>query len=172
MLETLHFSFRKCNFFLEIIHLICHRALGHPPGFMTQHQTRCLFSVLKPTPLFSFVCLFLIDNHTKRVTVNTYVNGPKKKKKLNKSVRVSALPSVSHLQRRFGCSDTRWASCLHPQVKLSSIAPSLSRASLPRAPSSILRSPIFDWSKQNRERKSRGHRSHQVDVTAPRRTGE
>lgn len=60
------------------------------------------------------------------------------------SLHVSALPSMSHLQRRFGCSDTTWASCLHPQGKLSSIAPSLSRTFPPRAPRSILRSPILD----------------------------
>lgn len=57
-----------------------------------------------------------------------------------------------------------WASCLHPQVELSSIAPSLSRTSFPREPRSVFRSPIFNWSKRNRMMKSRGHWSHEVEA--------
>lgn len=53
------------------------------------------------------------------------------------------MPSRSHLQRKFGCSDTALASCLHPQLELSNMLDSLFRTCSLRAPTLILRSSIF-----------------------------
>lgn len=88
----------------------------------------------------------------------------RRRRRASMSLHASALPPISNLQRRFGCSDTTLASCLHPQVKLSSIAPSLSRQPPPRALRSILRSSIVHWSNPNPVRKSSGRWSHQVEA--------
>ncbi len=55
----------------------------------------------------------------------------------------AAMPSMTHLQRNFGCSDTALASCLHPQVELSNIFDSLFKTSSLSVLILILHSSMF-----------------------------